>query len=171
MAYPNERVSFGDILDAITAKLVQAGIAPSAAEVVWGTPRNHPQMPESYDADVMLIARSGVNDPHDGGPAQFQVRRKVDVWIRSRVIVDPGIAFKTWIRTMFTTGDMVLDAIGCDGWHPEDANGNLLTVQPIMLAEDAPPDYQVKGSVFGEYVCTLDVLYMPNIDPTKGVFA
>lgn len=168
MPFPNSRVSFGDVLDAIAAKLVADQVVPSLDKITWATPKNHPVLEGA--SDLMLVTRGGKHEGKDGGPAQFQVLRYVDVWLRSQVITDPGVALKEWIRGMFVTGDKVLDSIGCDGFHPEDGARNLLTVEPIMLVEDQPPDYTISGAVYGECVAVLSCLYMPHIDPAKGVF-
>lgn len=166
--YANARVSFGDVLDAIAVQLVADGVAQSTDNVSYGTPSNHPVLVGA--SDVMLIARGGKHEPRDGGPAQFQVRRLVDVWVRSQNVLDPGVDLKSWIRAMFVTGDQILDSVGDDGFQPEDDDGNLLTVEAIQMVEDSPPDYKISGSVYGELACTLSAIYLPAIDPTKGIF-
>lgn len=168
MPLPNARIPFGVVLDAIAAQLVTDGVVTSLDKVTYGTPNNHPVLDGS--ADVMMIARGGRHEGRDGGPAQFQVSRLVDVWVRNQSAIDPGMSQKAWIRQMFVTGDLVLNSIGCDGFQPQDAAGNLLTVEAIMLVEDKPPDYKVAGSVYAECVATVSCLYMPAIDPGKGIF-
>lgn len=166
--YPNARVSFGAILLAIENQLVADAVVADRAQITWGLPDNIPQL--SGPTDVLLVPRNGQHEARDGGPAQFQVLRYVDVWYRSEAIPDPGGGFKTWITEVFAAADRVINSVGLDGFWPEDADRNLLTVQAIQLVGDVPPDYVKPGSVYGTYVATLSVLYMPAIDPTRGVF-
>lgn len=165
---PNARVSFGDILQAIETQLVSDNVVNSDAQICWGTPRNVPQFSGPFD--ILLVPRNGTHEGRDAGSGQLQMLRLVDIFYRSEAIADPGGGYKSWIIEVFEAGDAIIDSVGDDNYWPEDANGNLLTIESIKLIGDVAPDYIQAGSVFGDYVGTLSCLYFPAIDPTKGPF-
>lgn len=163
--YPNLRIPFGDILEAIEKKLVLDNVVGDPGQIAWGTPRNVPQFSGPFD--ILLIARNGHHDPYDGGPAQFPIRRYVDIFYRSQAVADSGGGYKEWIKSVFVAGDEIINSVANDNWWPTDIMENLLTVQSVKFIGDAPPDYITPGSVFGDYVCSIECIYFPAIDPTK----
>jgi hypothetical protein len=164
--YPNARVNFGDIMQAIEDKLIADEVVASAAEVTWGKPSNVPQL--SGSSDVVLIARHGQHSPYDGGAGQLPMIRRVDICYRSESVADPGGGFKTWIKSTFVIADEIIDSVGNDLFFPEDTDGNLLTIESIKLVGDVEPDHVRNASAYGDYVCTLECKYFPKVDPTKG---
>lgn len=167
--YPNARINFGDILTAIGAKLLADGIVADAAQITWGTPNHVPQFSGPFD--ILLTPRPANHATRDGGPADFRLWRLVDVWYRSQVVQDPGGGYRVWMTSVFAAADTIINSIGCDGFWPEDSMNNLLTIESIKMVNDAPPDYPTApGSTYGDYVCTLEVIYYPLVDPTQGVF-
>lgn len=165
--YRNARIPFGDVLQAIETQLVADGVVVNAAQVAYGTPQNIPQFSGPFD--VLLVARNGMHDGKDGGGAQLEMLRMVDVWYRSEAVADPGGGFKAWVRETFVKGDAIIASVGTDEFWPQDNLGNLLTVESIKLIGDSEPAYPTAGSVFGTYVATLSCLYMPSVDPARGV--
>jgi hypothetical protein len=168
MPYANARVNFGDILQAIEDRLVVETVVADRTQITWGLPEQIPQF--SGPEDVLLVARNGQHEARDGGAAQLQMLRYVDIWYRSQALPDSGGGWKEFIKAAFVTADKIINAVAQDGFWPEDDLGNLLTVEPIKLVGDVPPDYVKPGSTFATYVCTLSCLYMPNIDPNKAIF-
>lgn len=165
---PNSRVNFGDILDAISAQLLTDGVAENASQITWGMPDQIPQFAAPFD--VLLVARNGQHEVMDAGPGQFQILRYVDIYYRSQAIADPGGGWRAYIRAAFVTADKIFNSVSQDGFWPEDANNNLLTVEPIKFVGDVPPDYPAPAAIYGSYVATVSCLYMPKIDPNRGVF-
>lgn len=163
--YPNLRIPFGRVLEAIEKKLVLDGVVGDQGQISWGTPRNIPQFSGPFD--ILLVARNGQHQPYDGGPAQFPIRRYVDIFYRSQAVADPGGGYKEWITSVFVAGDEIINSVGNDSFWPEDLQGNLLTVESIKMVGDVPPDYITPGSVYGDYICTIECKYFPAIDPTR----
>jgi len=165
--YPNARIKFSDIMTAISNQLVDDAVVPDNNFVSWGTPDN--TQPFIGNFDVLMVARAGVPRKRDGGPADFQIERLVDLWYRSEPNSDSQSSFQTWLKTTFAAIDNILNSVGSGGFWPEDADGNLLTIEAIDLETDSPPNYS-RGSVFGDYACTLRCIYYPLVNPSRGIF-
>lgn len=164
---PQARIPFGDVMQAIENQLIDDLVVDNPAQITWGIPSSVPQLSGPYD--ILLVARHGLHDTRDGGGAQLEILRMVDIFYRSQQIADAGAGFKSGIKEMFVKGDQIIASVGTDEFWPEDALDNLLTVESIKLVGDAEPDYPSKGGVFGSYVATISCLYMPNVNPARGV--
>jgi hypothetical protein len=163
---PNARVNFGDILDAISAKLVADGIGTDS-QICWGLPDQVPEFCSPFD--ILLVARNGTHDKRDGGAAELRMNRMVDIYYRSQGTPDPGGGWRAYVAAVFIAGDTVINSVGNDEFSPEDADGNLLTLETIKLVGDSAPDYPRPASVYGSYVCTLEIAYFPLVDPSVQV--
>lgn len=163
---PNARIDFGAIMQAVEDKLVADSVVEDRSQITWGKPDNVPQLSGPYD--IVLVPRNGTHSIYDGGAAQLPMQRHIDIWYRSEAMSDQGGGLKEWIKAAFIKADQVIDSVGNDNFWPEDADGNLLTVESIKLVGDAEPSRPGNHTAFGSYVCTLDIKYFPAIDPTKG---
>lgn len=166
MPLQNARVNFGVIMQAVEDQLVDDGVVDNADQVTWGTPGNIPQFSGSFD--ILLIARKAQHVPYDGGAGQLMLTRYLDLWLRRQSIADPGGGFKQWIMDTFAKEDEIIDSVGNDNFWPESDLGDFLTVESIKLVGDVPPEHSKNEIAFGDCVCTLEVKYFPDIDPTKG---
>ncbi len=166
--YPNARIPFGVLLDATAAQLLADGVVDNASQIVFGLPDQVPQLSAPFD--ILLVANNGIHDKRDGGGAQLMMSRTVDIYLRSEAIADPGASWRDWVNETFVRGDKIIASVGTDEWQPQDDLGNLLTVLPVELVGDSAPKNPTGGGVYGNFACTLRFLYMPTVNPSRGVY-
>ena len=164
---PDARINFSTIMAAIAAQLLADGVVADPSLIMWGTPDAIPQF--SGPADILLVMRNATHTPYDAGPGQFELHRYVDVYYRSQAIAQAGGSYQAWITSLCAAGDQILNSVGSDGFWPEDENGNILTNETIKAVGDAAPTYPRGNAVFGGYVATLSITYMPNVNPNRGL--
>jgi len=174
--YPNARINFCDILEAIEIKLVMDSVV-DVDKIAWGMPDSVPPFVSPFE--ILLIVRNGEHTRYDAGAGQLPMERKVEILYRSQAPEDyrsqdaktRRTALKTWMRAKFTKGDQIINSVGSDSFWPQDSDGNLLTLQAIKLDRDAAPNHPNNSTLYGDFVCTLVCVYFPEIDPTQGPHA
>ncbi len=86
-----------------------------------------------------------------------------DVYLRSSYAVDPRSTRKQWFIDNRLRVDALMDALM--GFFPTDQNGFALTIEGLVLDENASPEKERDSKTWGITVGTYVFHYQPNIDP------
>lgn len=160
-----KRLNFGEVLQAIEDKLVDDGVAIERNQVTWTVNDTLPHL--TMQSDILLRVRSGALIDMDGGPWDYRWSRLVDVFYRTQSIPDPAGNNKSWVNETFVAIDKILDSVAKSAFTPKDNLGKDLTTAPIKAIGDIAPTRTGSMTSWGEWVCTLEVHYLPLIHPEQ----
>lgn len=162
------RTNFGVIMQAIEDKILADEVVADADLITWAVTDSIPQL--SGPMDILMRAGRAMLTSYDGGAWDFRVTRFLDLTIRSQSVKDTGGTSKSWVKEAFILGDALLKSMLTEGplyghFWPSDGTGHL-TSEPIRVHVDLPPERRTDQQLWGDYVCTLEVHYMPELSPT-----
>jgi len=162
------RCDFSDIMQAIEDKFLADAVVADASLITWAVNDNVPQLSGPFD--VLMRARKGMPTPTDGGAWDFRELQYVDITIRSQSIKDSGGSNKGWVKTQNALSSGIINSLLTESpnyghFWPSNSSGDLLTVSPLKVHFDLPPERKTDQEPWGDSVCTLEIHYMPLVTP------
>ncbi len=168
-----KRTDMGEILLAIKAQIVaRAVVPPSMVQLTIA------DSPPSTKAEKLVYLRprrfmAGQDEVRSAGRLDTRVMRQIDVYLRSRVSLDPINGDEIWLtdlnRGFFGLENDILNAL--QDFLPTDSDGNNLTCYDIRLLSGSEADKDAQAKGWGRASATYEVVHMPplslaDISPT-----